>query len=265
MDQFNGKPVPQLTRDFIRTRNESWSENNQLWAKYVTGDAFRLRSFQAIGDLLAREQALCQSGTMRIADFGCGEGSLLALISAGFHGVELIGIDNCSSLLARVADSQNISRIDQDIESTNFHLRMEIDVAIAAFSLIEMTALDQCMRNVAAPVRTGGAAIVVVLDPTVELLRMIRFKYGEPGVALYDVEDELVLASHFVFDKISSPRPYFRFLRPIDRYIASGSKAGLALERIETVGAISLTQMSNEPRAIILVMRKASQATRPAI
>src|SRR4051794_39871534 len=103
MEKFIGEPTPLSPREFIKMRNDSWLANNEIWTNYVTGDAFRHRSFEMINRLLAHERALCQGKTMRIADFGCGEGSLLKLIAAGFHEAELIGIDNCESLLGRIA------------------------------------------------------------------------------------------------------------------------------------------------------------------
>jgi ubiquinone/menaquinone biosynthesis C-methylase UbiE len=258
MDRFAGIPAPLSTQQFISMRNESWLKNNEMWTEYVTGDVFRLRAFQMIIRLLVREEASAHGKPMRIADFGCGEGSLLSTIAATFRSAELIGIDNCELLLGRIVDpARKMSLFMQDIESANFSLPTEIDVAMAALSLIEMTALDQCLSNIAAPIRKGGAAILTVLDPTVEFLRMIRFKYGDPGVTLYGVADELVLASHFTFNKLRSPRPYFRFLRPIDQYIASAAKAGLEYEKVEIVGSSSLVAIFDEPRAVTLIMRKA--------
>ena len=258
MDRFTGTPAPLSTQQFVGMRNQSWLENCEMWTEYVTGDVFRLRTFQMINRLLAHERAGAQDKPMRVADFGCGEGRLLATIAASVRSAELIGIDNCEPLTRRIVDpAHNISLFIQDIKSADFRLSTEIDVAIAAFSLIEMVGLNQCMANIAAPIRKGGIAIVTVLDPTVEFLRMIRFKYGDRGVTLYGVADELVLASHFMFNNVRSPRPYFRFLRPIDQYIASAAKVGLQYERIEIVGSSSLAQMFDEPRAVTLIMRKA--------
>ena len=117
MDRFTGTPAPLSTQQFVGMRNQSWLENCEMWTEYVTGDVFRLRTFQMINRLLAHERAGAQDKPMRVADFGCGEGRLLATIAASVRSAELIGIDNCEPLTRRIVDpAHNISLFIQDIE-----------------------------------------------------------------------------------------------------------------------------------------------------
>jgi SAM-dependent methyltransferase len=131
--------------------------------QYATEEGLRARKaiYGQIGGVDARDvafEAVQEVGPGRVLEVGCGEGELAERLQTGL-GVELVALDQSERMVdlarargvdARVADVQ-----DMPFEDGSF------DVAVAAWMLYHVPALDRALSELARVLRPGGRLVAV--------------------------------------------------------------------------------------------------------
>jgi 2-polyprenyl-3-methyl-5-hydroxy-6-metoxy-1,4-benzoquinol methylase len=141
----------------------SWLKNASPWTSAVRENQIesrRLVTNQAIVD------AVLKRSPETALDIGCGEGWLVRALAA--HRIRMIGVDVVPSLIEqakqagggefRVASYESIAAGELDVE---------VDAAVANFSLIGKESVENLVSRVPDLLRPGGAFIVQTLHPLV--------------------------------------------------------------------------------------------------
>jgi 2-polyprenyl-3-methyl-5-hydroxy-6-metoxy-1,4-benzoquinol methylase len=142
---------------------DSWQKNAAPWTAAVRDNQIESRQLvtnEAIVDAV-------RSRSPRTAlDIGCGEGWLVRALAA--HAIQSIGVDVVSDLVERaVRAGGGDFRVAsyEDIAAGSLHI--EVDVAIANFSLIGHEAVDNLLARVPRLLTRNGSLIVQTLHPAV--------------------------------------------------------------------------------------------------
>jgi SAM-dependent methyltransferase len=242
--------------DYHEKRRKWWDSNALVWARYVDADEARVQLFNRVAASV-RAAIPNGDGQKRIADFGCGEGLFLRCCTRYIPEISLVGVDYSDSMLALAAKRSQLAPIEHmkaDIELDGHRFASEFHVATAILVLDEVERLDIAMAAISASLVPGGTAIIVVLDPTTELLRYSDAVKTSQGVC----DGCLVILKRFRIAGLYSPAPYCRVVRPFARYIQGARSAGLTVIGVETL-APSATRASDvtlAPEYVILTMRK---------
>ena len=244
-------------RKYAAMRSAGWVANAGLWSKYAKADPFRKSSYNGAIRAIMDEFPEHPGRPLTVADFGCGDGVLLERVGKRFPKSRLFGLDNCREF-DPVAMNRNepYEFISTDIEASEVNLPYPLDVVLCVLALIEMHPVDTVIGKIAAALRPGGIAVITVLDPTEELLRYLILKLSESDTTLLKVGNELVVASHFSVNNYRSPKPYYRFIRPLDIYLTVLKTHGMQIEQMRMVGRGSSKMLSLLPRGVLIKARK---------
>lgn len=213
----------QLPQDYHDERLRAWEHNSRFWAEYVDSDA---RRFMMLDDLAQRVGTIVRSfgSQPKIIDFGCGEGQFLRLCHRRIHNAKLTGIDFCCSMLAIAKERSNlipIKFVHGDIER-DLKLEPENHLAVAILSLDEVDSLNTPISNIAASLRPGGMAAIVILDSVFE---WYRHRGHIPKGARSD--DTLLILKHICIDQKISPSPYSRVIRSVGHFFRLAARHDL--------------------------------------
>lgn len=244
-----------LTRSGYSRLNQSyWASNAAHWLAEPDNDPFRTEVFRRV------VAGVCESAEkgglpFRVCDLGCGEGAFLRLVSDALPAAELTGVDVCGALLDQARVRSGARYLEADIQSGEGLEGIEAEIVTCILTLIELAHPERALAIAHRLLTPGGALYMVLLDPAVETYRYLADKQGQPGTAVYNVEGELVVASHYVVAGARSPAPYFRFLRPLDTYLDAALGAGFTIETVQAAHEHGEPFLPG-PQAILVVARK---------
>ena len=208
--------TPITVAEFDQLNAKSWDVNASLWSAGGGGTPLRDAMFDEIEAIVTREANMI-GGTPDLVDLGCADGAFLAQLQRSGTTAKLHGVDQCPALIARAQTKcANTQFMVADLSIEQSALVKDAAIVTCMLTLIEMAQPARALRNAAAMLRPGGLLIATVLDPTVETLRYIEQKRGQPETVLYDVAGELVIGSTFEAQGQISRAHYFRFLRPLE-------------------------------------------------
>lgn len=135
--------------------------------------------------VLASAISVASSSRKTVADFGCGNGSLLGLLAERFHTVD--AIDHSVKLLDQArrqnADHKNIQYIQADL-ADHYVSQPKVDVLVCVNVVIhpDINVRDRIIENAAAAIKARGTLICVV--PAYESLIHTYQTIVETNVAL---------------------------------------------------------------------------------
>jgi 2-polyprenyl-3-methyl-5-hydroxy-6-metoxy-1,4-benzoquinol methylase len=142
---------------------ESWHTNAAPWTEAVRNATIESRAL--VTDRAITDAVLSRAPRSAL-DIGCGEGWLVRALTR--QGVRAIGVDIVPALIEdatsagegefRVASYESIAAGELDVE---------VDVAIANFSLIGRESVEGVLCRVPEMLATGGALIVQTLHPVI--------------------------------------------------------------------------------------------------
>lgn len=227
-----------LPDDYHAQRLRYWNQNARFWAKYVDSDEYRLEMLKELVNKVS-DHIKDIATTPKIVDFGCGEGQFLRLLYQQMPRATFHGIDSCESMIKFAKERTGpintyINFELGDIESANLKLASDQDLAIAIMTLDEIPHLSTPLSNIAAALRPGGIAIIVVLEPLVEILRHIQEIFKNKSKEKTIAEEGLLIIKHFRIGQQFSPAPYNRIVRPIATYIGVALQHNLKFININT-------------------------------
>lgn len=229
------KIISEIPSDYHDQRMAAWEKNASLWSRYVERDEHRFNMLDAlarrVGDKLRNFEA------PKITDFGCGQGEFLMLCHQHVpDGAALTGLDFCQNMLSVAREQStavdNIEFRLGDIEDSSLALEPDSDLTTAVLSLDEVSSLDVPFFNIASALRPGGHAMVVILDPVVELMRH-RKEVASVVSSDGELVEALLISKHFLVDQRTSPAPYYRVIRPVTNYLRAAARHGLQLIEFE--------------------------------
>lgn len=253
----DGEITPLTVSAFEAMNAQSWKANAELWFEGGSATPFRDAMLAEVESLIAAETGRVGK-VLSLADLGCGDGGFLRHLSgSGFPG-SLCGVDFSPQL---------IGLAERECPAADFHIAdlcgdqrlpvSGVNIATCLLTLIEIARYQRAIELICESLVPGGLLILSLLDPTVETLRFLELKRGRPGVCLYDVEGDLAIAAPFEVQGQASPGPYYRFVRPVDRYIAGLVEAGFTVEHAAGVRHSGFP-FRTQPRGVVIAARKAS-------
>ena len=140
---------------------QSWLNNASPWTKAVRDKAIesrRLVTDHAIVD------AVLERKPGSALDIGCGEGWLARELTR--HGVDVVGVDVVPDLIEKAKSAGGGDfRVASYEEIASGALEVEVDVAVANFSLIGEKAVDDLIAAIPPMLNTGGALVIQTLHP----------------------------------------------------------------------------------------------------
>lgn len=216
---------------------DSWHTNATPWTSAVREQ--RIESRKLVTDR-AVVDAVMSRRPKSVLDIGCGEGWLTRALSE--RGVErVIGVDVVPALIEqakvggggefRVASYEAIARGELDVQ---------VDVAVANFSLIGKEAVDGLVRSAPTLVTAGGSLIIQTLHPVIAT-----------GEQLY--KDGWRTGSWAGFsDDFSDPAPWY--FRTLESWIDLLSQSGLTLVELRE----PMHPTTGKPASVLLIARSAS-------
>lgn len=244
---------------FEKINAASWVANASLWSEAGTATPLRNAMLAEVDAVVAQETARL-AAPPRLVDLGCADGGYLArLHDAGFSGA-LHGFDLCPELVtrARIACPAAYVEVGDLVGDVALPLTGAA-IATCLLTLVEIARYRRVLEVGGGVLAGGGLFIATVLDPTVEVLRFVELKRGRPGTLLYDVAGELAIGSLFKVQGEVSSEPYYRFVRPIDRYIEALLASGFSVEQVTGIQGEGYPFQA-QPRAIMICARKLPEA-----
>lgn len=237
----------------------SWRANAELWFEGGSATPLRDAMLSQIEGVIAAEAARA-GGALTLGDLGCGDGAFLRRLDGLSFPGRLCGVDLSPQLIALAKRELPRAELHTADLCGDCPLPIsELNIATCLLTLIEIARCDRAFELAYQAIVPGGQLVITLLDPTVETLRFLELKRGRSGVRLYDVEGDLAIAAPFEIQGQTSPGPYFRFIRPIDYYIAGLLRAGFAIERATGVRHSGFPFRA-EPRGVVIVARKVNAA-----
>lgn len=205
-----------------------WESNADSWLNYVSQDTFR----EYLTNIIIKRLLLYHNNGVQVEkllDLGCGDGSFLRQLCKYDEFSKLTGLDYCRRLLdlAGSLSSNRIEYIKADFEDLTQPLYNEFNVATSIFSFMEAINLERCFEFLSKTLAKNGLGVVVTLDPTNEIYKFYNQKSSSTKTQLIYVEDNLVISSHFNINRHPSPKPYYRVLHSLDRYLLSAQAVNL--------------------------------------
>lgn len=218
--------------DFASYRIANWEANAFHWASYVDCCHLRTTMFQSI---ISRFCNLYGNHHFpsSILDMGCGEGTFLRVCHSAFPSARLVGLDFCTHMITLAKNrSQLIPSVfvHGDFESTYLPLQEKFDFVTAILSLIEASDLSRSFKNISSLLTPRGVCAIAILDPMNEIYRY--FKEIRSDKKLVTTNERLLISAHFRAPGGDSPKPYFRFVRPLDEYLKFAFDNGLKLDHV---------------------------------
>jgi 2-polyprenyl-3-methyl-5-hydroxy-6-metoxy-1,4-benzoquinol methylase len=142
---------------------DSWHKNAAPWTAAVRDNQIesrRLVTNQAI------VEAILSRSPRTALDIGCGEGWLVRELAA--HGIRSVGVDVVSDLIDRaVRAGGGDFRVASYEDIAAGSLDLEVDAAVANFSLIGRESVDSLLAHIPRLLTPNGALIVQTLHPAV--------------------------------------------------------------------------------------------------
>ncbi len=251
-----------IPKGYHTQRLNSWESNASFWARYVDSDRARF----AMLDSLAKRVAMIvrrKCETPSITDFGCGEGLFLRLCHQYIPNSILRGIDFCDSMLSLARERSNLVPVQffkGDVEDENLTSFQESDLVTSIMTLDEVDSLDVPFRNIASTMKKGALAVVLTLDPVIELLRHRQYIAPESTHDDSNPPNGVLVIKHFLVGTQSSPAPYNRVIRPLANYFRAAARHGLQVVDFEEWPPQSVTATSfQDPVFDIMFFRKTSK------
>jgi len=199
-----------------------------------TGLRARKAIYGQIGGVDARDVAVAavrEAEPSRVLEVGCGEGELAERI-VGELGVELVAIDQ-SERMADLARARGIYARVGDVQELPFE-DGSFDVAVAAWMLYHVPALDRALAELARVLRPGGRLVAVTnyaqhLSEMFNLVGLERWDLpfgGDSGAEL--------LARHFgrVETRDAIGTVVFPGSEPIRTYLRSSARLAEYADRV---------------------------------
>ena len=210
---------------------DSWHKNAAPWTAAVRDNQIesrRLVTNQAI------VEAILSRSPRTALDIGCGEGWLVRELAA--HGIQSVGVDVVSDLIGRAMRAGGGDfRVASYEDIAAGSLELEVDAAIANFSLIGRESVDSLLAHIPRLLTPNGVLIVQTLHP---------------AVAVGDVPyvDGWRAGSWAGFsDDFSDPAPWY--FRTIESWIRLLRKSGFDLLELRE----PLHPISGKPASVIFV------------
>jgi len=210
---------------------DSWRKNSAPWTAAVRDNQIesrRLVTNQAIVDAV-------RSRSPRTAlDIGCGEGWLVRALGA--HSIQSVGVDVVSDLIDRAtAAGGGDFRVASYEDIASGALDLEVDAAIANFSLIGHEAVDNLLAHVPRLLSPDGTLIIQTLHPAMAV--------GDGPYA-----DGWRNGSWTGFsDDFSDPAPWY--FRTIESWIRLLHESGFVLTELRE----PLHPISGKPASVIFI------------
>jgi SAM-dependent methyltransferase len=249
-------PICLSAVSFKKLNAHSWDANAEHWQRHVLDDPFRVTIFEEVRLALSEEQSRFPRARFDVCDVGCGEGSFLRRLQADGAFTNLSGVDLCPKMLALARNACPPARLFQrDLEEPDPPPVLGSCAVTCVLAMIEIVQFRRAFDFVWEALRADGLLVLVLLDPAIEIYRLMSAKRKLPGTVLYDLEGDLAIASHYEAEGIRSPAPYFRILRPLDAYVGGLIEAGFEIESIKARPHTG-GPLSSSARAIFVGARK---------
>lgn len=144
---------------------DSWLKNAAPWTAAVRDNQIESRKLVTNAAIV---DAVLSRSPRTALDIGCGEGWLVRALDA--HGIQSIGVDVVPDLIERAARAGGGDfRVASYEDIAAGSLDVEVDVAIANFSLIGHASVDNLLDHVPHLLRPHGALIIQTLHPAVSV------------------------------------------------------------------------------------------------
>ena len=129
----------------------------------------------------------------------------------------LIGIDFCGEMLAeakRRSTGTGLRYSLSDLETVDFQAPCNANMVTSILAIDEMDQLEVVFRNIAKTLLPGGIAMLVVMDPSLELERN-RTALEGAFVSKGQADEAILLVKTFPQSGPEQTAPYCRIVRPI--------------------------------------------------
>src|ERR1039458_1484164 len=216
-----------IPADYHADRLRWWTINSQTWSKHIDADQGR---FVLLQNLAVKAIELARTIECRtMLDIGCGEGAFLRHLKLLDPDMTLHGIDFCDEMLAeakRRSTGTGLRYSLSDLETMDFQAPCNANMVTSILAIDEMDQLEIVFRNIAKTLLLGGIAMLVVMDPLLELERN-RAALEGAFVSKGQADEAILLVKTFPQSGPEQTAPYCRIVRPIAAYNASAATAGL--------------------------------------
>jgi 2-polyprenyl-3-methyl-5-hydroxy-6-metoxy-1,4-benzoquinol methylase len=213
---------------------DSWHKNASPWTQAVRNNEIesrRLVTNRAIVDaVLSRSPASA-------LDIGCGEGWLVRALAE--HGVSTVGVDVVPELVEQARKSGGGEfRIASYEAIAAGELDVNVDVAVANFSLIGKESVENLIRTVPSLLNAGGALVIQTIHPRVAG-RDLPYEDGWRSGSWAGFSDDF-----------TDPAPWY--FRTVESWIGLLEKSGLTLMESRE----PLHPTSGQPASVIFIAER---------
>jgi len=206
----------------------TWDAVADDWAAHADANDYRLhylmpRLLAMAGDVAGKF----------VLDLGCGEGGYARALALG--GARVLAVDGSARLIAIARERARADGLDIAFEAANASTldrvpSEQVDLVVAAMSLMDVEDYEGAAREVARVLRPGGALAMSILHPcfSAPVSRWIRDEDGTPTAFAVDRYFDRA-----VWPDLITPRfhaPVLRRHRPLEDYLAPLLASGLRLD-----------------------------------
>lgn len=223
--------------EYQKARKEGWHANAKLWDFYVNESSNRQRLYLWVIDQLIDIMG-SEWNPNKVIDFGCGEGSFLRHVNKRYSCVNIQGIDYSKDML-ELAKLKSFKGNEiwtyGDFESDNFTIKPDYDLAAAILTLVEVKNLGNSIKNITASLKKSGIAVILILDPTIELYRNGLIEPLPKNILLNNFQKEIIIEKHFWTKDGYSINTYFNIIRRFVDYWKIITMTGLNIFDIRSI------------------------------
>jgi 2-polyprenyl-3-methyl-5-hydroxy-6-metoxy-1,4-benzoquinol methylase len=210
---------------------ESWQQNAESWTAAVRERQIESRNLVTNAAVV---QTILGRAPRTVLDIGCGEGWLARALAA--HGIDVLGVDVVPELVERASSAGGGTfRVASYEDIGRGALNVQVDLAVANFSLIGGTAVDSLVASLPRLLTPRGFVVIQTLHPAVST--------GEQPY-----KDGWRDGSWTGFSNaFTNPAPWF--FRRIETWVRLLTESGLSVLEIRE----PLHPISGKPASLILV------------